>query len=65
MRKKLGLALGAGSTKGFAHIGVLQVLQENNIPIDMIAGSSMGAIIGSVFAAGSDMKMLEKVLHSF
>lgn len=64
MRKKLGIALGAGSTKGFAHIGVLQVLQENNIPIDMIAGSSMGAIIGSVFAAGSDLKMLEKYVLS-
>jgi len=64
MRKKLGLALGAGSTKGFAHIGVLQVLQENQIPIDMIAGSSMGAIIGSVFAAGSDIRMLERYVLS-
>ena len=60
MRKKLGLSLGAGSTKGFAHIGVLQVLIENNIPVDMVAGCSMGAIIGAIFAAGSDMYMLEK-----
>ena len=52
MRKKLGLSLGAGSTKGFAHIGVLQVLIENNIPVDMVAGCSMGAIIGAIFAAG-------------
>ncbi len=64
MRKKLGLALGAGSTKGFAHIGVLQVLQENDIPIDMISGCSMGAIIGSFFAVGCDMYMLEKYVES-
>ncbi len=60
MPKRVGLALGAGSTKGFAHIGVLQVLQRNNIPIDMIAGCSMGAIIGSIYAVGSDMDMLER-----
>ena len=64
MRKKLGLALGAGSTKGLAHIGVLQVLLENEIPLDMIAGCSMGAIIGSIFAAGSDIYMLEKYVLS-
>jgi len=61
-RKTLGLALGAGSTKGFAHIGVLQVLQEQEIPIDAIAGCSMGAIIGSIFAVGGDMYMLEKYI---
>lgn len=64
MRKKVGLALGSGSTKGFAHIGVLQVLEENHIPIDMIAGSSMGAIIGAIYAVGSDMKMLEKYVST-
>ena len=61
-KKRIGLALGAGSTKGFAHIGVLQVLQENRIPIDMIAGSSMGSIIGSFYVVGCDMYMLEKYL---
>lgn len=64
MQKKIGLALGAGSTKGFAHIGVLQVLQENDIKIDMIAGCSMGAIIGSFYAVGCDMYMLEKYVYS-
>ena len=58
--KKVGVALGAGSTKGFAHVGVLQVLTENQIPIDMVSGSSMGAIIGAIFAAGTDMYLLEK-----
>ncbi len=60
MAKKVGLALGAGSTKGFAHIGVLQVFEENGVPVDLIAGSSMGAIIGAIYAVGSDMYLLEK-----
>ena len=64
MEKKIGLALGAGSTKGFAHIGVLQVLQENKIPIHMIAGSSMGAIIGAIYSVGSDMYLLQRYLNT-
>ena len=63
-KKTLGLALGAGSTKGFAHIGVLQVLREQKIPIDMIAGSSMGAIIGAIHAVGGDMYILQRYLHT-
>lgn len=60
MTKKIGLALGAGSTKGFAHIGVLQQLEAEGIKIDMISGSSMGAIIGAVYCAGTDLDMLER-----
>jgi NTE family protein len=51
-RKKIGLALSGGGARGFAHIGVLTVLAENNIPIDMIAGTSAGSIVGGAFAAG-------------
>ncbi|MFZ1702523.1 MAG: patatin-like phospholipase family protein [Pyrinomonadaceae bacterium] len=51
-RKKIGLALSGGGARGFAHVGVLKVLVENNIPIDMIAGTSAGSIIGGAFAAG-------------
>ena len=51
-RKKTGLALSGGGARGFAHIGVLKVLVENNIPIDMIAGTSAGSIVGGAFAAG-------------
>ncbi|MEZ4508555.1 MAG: patatin-like phospholipase family protein [Eubacteriales bacterium] len=58
MKKKVGLALGAGSAKGFAHIGVLQALDEAGIQIDMIAGSSMGAIIGGIYSVGTDLNML-------
>jgi len=64
MKKKVGLALGAGSAKGFAHIGVLQVLDEAGIQIDMISGSSMGAIIGGIYSVGTDLYMLEKFIKS-
>ncbi len=53
-RPRLGLALSCGGAKGLAHIGVIQVLEENGIHIDAIAGSSMGAYIGSVWGFGHD-----------
>ncbi|MBO8159447.1 patatin-like phospholipase family protein [Thermosyntropha sp.] len=59
---KIGLVLGAGSARGYAHIGVLQVLEENNIPFDFIVGSSMGAMIGGIYASGTDLRMLEKTV---
>ena len=46
--KRLGLALGGGAARGFAHIGFLQVLEEENIPISTIAGCSMGAMVGGL-----------------
>jgi NTE family protein len=64
MKKKVGLALGAGSSKGFAHIGVLQALEEAGIGIDMISGSSMGAIIGGIYSVGTDLAMLERFIKS-
>lgn len=51
-RPKIGLALSGGGTKAGAHIGVLRVLEENRIPIDYVAGTSAGAIIGGLYAAG-------------
>ncbi|NLV17040.1 MAG: patatin family protein [Syntrophomonadaceae bacterium] len=56
-KSRVGLVLGAGSARGFAHIGVLQVLKENNVPVDFIVGSSMGAMVGAVFATGGDIYM--------
>jgi len=50
--KKIGLALGGGSARGLAHIGVLEVLDREGIPIDMIAGTSAGAIVGALYAQG-------------
>ena len=60
-KPKIGLALGGGGARGLAHIGVLRVLEKNNIPIDMISGSSMGAIIGSFYSASKDIERLEDI----
>ena len=51
-RKKVGVVLGGGGAKGVAHIGVLRVLEEAGIPIDYVAGTSMGAIVGGLYAIG-------------
>ncbi len=59
-RPKIGLALGSGGAKGLFHIGVIKVLEENNIPIDFIAGSSAGACIGSFYAVSKSTKNIEK-----
>lgn len=52
MVKKIGLALSGGGGRGFAHVGVLKALVENNIPVDVIAGTSAGSIVGAAFATG-------------
>ena len=61
-RPKVGLALGGGGARGLAHIGVLEVLQEAEIPIDMIAGTSAGAAIGAIYAQGKDAKLIEDLV---
>ena len=58
-KKKVGLALGSGAVRGLAHIGVLKVLIENEIPIDYIAGTSIGAWVGAHFSAYKDIQRLE------
>ncbi len=60
-RCRIGLALSAGGAKGLAHVGVIQVLEENGIEIDAIAGTSMGAYVGSLWAYGLDGPALEKI----
>ncbi|MFT5470478.1 MAG: NTE family protein [Verrucomicrobiales bacterium] len=60
-RPKIGLALSSGGAKGLAHIGVIQVLEEYGVKIDAIAGSSMGAYVGSCWAAGCDGFELEEL----
>lgn len=62
-RNTVGLALGAGAAKGYAHIGVLQVLEQAGIPIDIIVGSSIGSLIGALYATGIDPLMLEKLAY--
>ncbi|HKJ41222.1 MAG TPA: patatin-like phospholipase family protein, partial [Sunxiuqinia sp.] len=60
----VGLVLSGGGAKGLAHIGVIRALEENNIPIDYIAGTSMGAIIGGLYAAGYSPDEMEKLFLS-
>ncbi len=62
-KPKVALVLGAGSARGLAHIGVLQVLLENKIELDMIIGSSMGAMVGTIYACGADIYMLDKMVQ--
>lgn len=66
MRKKIkiGLALGGGSARGFAHIGVLKVFEEAGIKIDYVAGTSMGALIGAFYASGMKLKMMERLVRA-
>ena len=63
-KPKVALVLGAGSARGLAHIGVLQVLLENQIPFDLIVGSSMGAMVGTIYACGADVYMLGKMVEN-
>jgi NTE family protein len=58
---RIGLALSPGGAKGLAHIGVIQVLEENGVEVDVIAGSSMGAYVASVWAMGFDGQYMEKL----
>ena len=51
-QKKLGLTLGSGAARGFAHLGVLQALEEKGIRIDFISGCSIGALIGALYCSG-------------
>jgi NTE family protein len=62
---KVGLALGSGGARGLAHIGVLKALEEQKIPIDLIVGTSMGAIIGGIYAQEPDAKRLEQLVKKY
>lgn len=63
-RRKIGLALGAGSARGLAHIGVIKELEKNNIAIDYIAGTSIGSIVGGLYALTKDIRMIEELAYS-
>ncbi|MGN1162773.1 MAG: patatin-like phospholipase family protein, partial [Christensenellales bacterium] len=57
---KIGLALGGGGVRGFCHTGVLKVLEEHNIRPYAIAGTSMGAVVGGVYASGAEISEIAK-----
>jgi len=65
VRMCVGLALSSGAAHGLAHIGVMRVLIENNIPIDMVAGTSMGSLIGAAFVCGANPDELYKLGKEF
>ncbi len=58
-RPRIGLALGGGGARGYAHVGVIKALLEAGIPIDIIAGTSMGAVVGAAYAAGCGVDEME------
>jgi len=59
----IGVALGGGFARGIAHIGVLKVLEEEGIPVRMIAGTSVGAIMGAGYCSGLTIAELEELAH--
>lgn len=61
-RPRVGLVLAGGGALGFAHVGVLRVLERNRIPVDVVTGTSMGAIVGGAYAAGVDLQTMEGIL---
>ena len=61
-RKKIGLALSGGGAKGAAHVGVLRYLEANNIAIDYIAGTSIGAYVGGLYALGYSANEIEVIM---
>ena len=63
-RKTVGLSLGAGASRGFAHIGVLKTFIKHGIPIDIITGTSMGALVAGLYAAGNDIGYIEDLANN-
>jgi NTE family protein len=62
-RPRVGLALAGGFARGIAHIGVLRVLREAGIPVDVVAGTSVGALIATAYCAGTPLETMERVAH--
>lgn len=61
---RLGLALGGGAARGFAHIGVIQVLEENGIKVDLVAGTSAGSLVASLYASGKGGKEMQALAET-
>jgi len=63
--KRIGLVLGGGGVRGFSHIGVLKLLEQENISPDIIVGSSAGALIGGAYASGASPKEIEARVDAY
>lgn len=64
-RKRLGLALGGGGARGIAHVGVLRVFEQESIPVDLIVGTSIGALVGAAYATGQNTLEMEERIEEF
>lgn len=64
-KKRIGLALGGGGARGLAHIGVLKVLEEERIPIDLVVGTSIGALVGGAYAIGTSPDELQRKVEAY
>lgn len=62
--EKVGLVLSGGGAKGIAHVGVIKALEDNDIPIDYVTGTSMGAIVGALYACGYTPEEMLKLFTS-
>src|SRR3954468_19427510 len=62
-RPRIGLVLSGGGARGAAHVGVLKVLEQMHVPIDAIAGTSMGAVVGGLYASGMSAKDIEALIR--
>lgn len=63
-RPTVGLVLSGGGARGFAHIGVLKVLEANHIPVDYVGGASMGALVGALYAMGKTPAEIEQLIRT-
>jgi NTE family protein len=64
VKPKIGLVLSGGGAKGFAHIGVLKVLEQAGVKIDYIGGTSMGAVVGGLYASGYNANQLDSIFKA-
>ena len=63
-RPRIGLVLEGGGALGLAHVGVIKWLEENRIPVDVVAGTSMGALVGGIYASGESPDQIETLIRS-
>ena len=64
MKPKVGIALSGGVVRGISHIGILKILEREEVPVNFIAGTSIGALIGALYASGLKINEMEQLVHT-